>query len=147
VFARLESLTFPHKRADAIRELFGNTSSALVLARALSDGRLTGDERGGVIKAAVNVTAAQIRDLFERFLPDEQRLVRLWTGIHPQQVLSLKGDAERGRALLCKSTALQCVNCHRINGAGRTLGPDLSKIGEKYTRGQIVESVLEPSKF
>ena len=38
-------------------------------------------------------------------------------------------------------------NCHRIAGVGSTLGPDLSEIGKKYTRAQILESILEPSKF
>jgi len=41
---------------------------------------------------------------------------------------------------------LQCINCHRINGTGSTLGPDLSQIGKKATRGQILESLLDPSK-
>jgi putative heme-binding domain-containing protein len=48
--------------------------------------------------------------------------------------------------LFFKAGALQCVNCHRIAGTGSTLGPDLSEIGKKYTRVQILESILEPSK-
>src|SRR4029077_18394861 len=36
--------------------------------------------------------------------------------------------------------------CHRVQGTGSTLGPDLSEIGKKYTRTQILESILEPSK-
>ena len=42
---------------------------------------------------------------------------------------------------------MQCASCHRIAGVGGTLGPDLSEIGKKYTRAQILESILEPSKF
>ena len=45
-----------------------------------------------------------------------------------------------------KSAGLQCANCHRVNGTGSTLGPDLSQIGKKATRSQILESLLEPSK-
>jgi len=90
---------------------------------------------------------AQIRDLFERFIPDEQRVKRLGSAIKPEQILMLKGDAARGKELFFKSSGLQCVNCHRIAGTGSTLGPDLSEIGKKYSRGQILESILEPSKF
>ena len=64
----------------------------------------------------------------------------------PEQILSLKGSAERGRDLFFKSAGLQCVNCHRINGTGSTLGPDLSQVARKATRGQLLESLLEPSK-
>ncbi len=35
----------------------------------------------------------------------------------------------------------------RSAAPGSTLGPDLSEIGKKYTRAQILESILEPSKF
>jgi len=41
---------------------------------------------------------------------------------------------------------LQCVNCHCIGGTGSKLGPDLSEVGKKHTRAQILESILEPSK-
>ncbi len=88
-----------------------------------------------------------MRDLFERFLPDEQRVKRLGTAIRPETILALKGDVQRGKELFFKTAGLQCVNCHRIQGNGSTLGPDLTQIGKKYTRAQILESILEPSKF
>ena len=56
------------------------------------------------------------------------------------------GNAERGKEIFFKSAGLQCSNCHRIAGVGSTLGPDLSEIGKKYSRAQILESILEPSK-
>ncbi len=71
---------------------------------------------------------------------------RLGSAIRPEQILSLKGDPSRGKELFFKSTVLQCVNCHRIAGTGNTLGPDLSESGKKYTKSQILESILEPSK-
>src|SRR5262249_15919975 len=44
------------------------------------------------------------------------------------------------------SAGLQCATCHKIDGKGGALGPDLSDIGKKYPRAQILESILEPSK-
>jgi putative heme-binding domain-containing protein len=89
---------------------------------------------------------ATVRDLFERFLPPEQRTKTLGSVIKPEQLLALKGNAERGRTLFFKSAGLACSNCHRVNGTGGTLGPDLSQIGKKATRAQVLESLLEPSK-
>jgi uncharacterized repeat protein (TIGR03806 family) len=134
------------ERAGAIDRLLSSPSSALLLADALGEGRLPAPVRVQVIAASQKLTDATVRDLFERFVPDEQRVKRLGSVIKPEQILSLKGNAERGRDLFFKSAGLQCVNCHRVNGTGNTLGPDLSQIGKKATRGQILESLLEPSK-
>jgi putative heme-binding domain-containing protein len=88
-----------------------------------------------------------VRDLFERFEPPGQRRERLGTAIKPERILSLKGDAARGGKLFA-SSAVQCSKCHRLGGTGpELLGADLSKIGGKYNRTQILESLLEPSKF
>jgi putative heme-binding domain-containing protein len=40
----------------------------------------------------------------------------------------------------------QCVQCHRFNNEGGGVGPDLSGAGAKYTRRDLLESILEPSK-
>jgi putative heme-binding domain-containing protein len=134
------------ERTGAIDRLLSSPSSALLLADALGEGRLPAPVRAQVIAASQKLIDATVRDLFERFVPDEQRVKRLGSVIKPEQILSLKGNAERGRELFFKSAGLQCVNCHRVNGTGNTLGPDLSQIGKKATRGQILESLLEPSK-
>ncbi|MCA9212702.1 MAG: c-type cytochrome, partial [Planctomycetales bacterium] len=44
------------------------------------------------------------------------------------------------------AAAVACRNCHQIGTQGKHLGPDLSKIAEKLSREQILESILEPSK-
>ncbi|HKI36020.1 MAG TPA: PQQ-dependent sugar dehydrogenase [Gemmataceae bacterium] len=134
------------ERASTIDRLLSSTSSALLLADALGEARIPASVRVQVLAAALKLSDAQVRDLFERFVPDEQRVKRLGSVIKPAQLLSLKGSAERGRELFFKSTGLQCVNCHRVNGTGSTLGPDLSQIAKKATRAQILESLLEPSK-
>ena len=41
----------------------------------------------------------------------------------------------------------QCSRCHVCNGSGRAFGPDLAGIGRKYTRAQLLEQIIFPSKF
>ena len=134
------------ERAEAVNRLLANPASALLLAEALGEDRIPASVRARVVKAAAASPDPQVRDLFERFLPDEQRVKRLGPVIKPEQILSLKGDAGRGKDLFFKAGGLQCSNCHRIAGTGGALGPDLSQIGKKYTRAQILENILEPSK-
>jgi putative heme-binding domain-containing protein len=54
------------------------------------------------------------------------------------------GDAVRGKQVF-ESKAAACKKCHAISGKERLAGPDLAVVGDKYTREQLMQSVLEPS--
>jgi putative heme-binding domain-containing protein len=41
---------------------------------------------------------------------------------------------------------LQCLKCHTIQGEGGKIGPDLSAIGTKASRENLLESLINPSK-
>jgi putative heme-binding domain-containing protein len=41
---------------------------------------------------------------------------------------------------------MQCLKCHKVNGTGGEIGPDLSAIGIKGSKENLFESLLEPSK-
>jgi putative heme-binding domain-containing protein len=129
--------------AGAFDRLLGSTTGSLELLGALET--LSEPVRKEAIRQALALPPGPIRDLFERFEPPSQRRVRLGTSIDPRTILKLEGDPRRGRALLA-SPALQCSKCHRMGTGPETMGPDLSKIGAKYNRAQLLESILEPSK-
>jgi putative heme-binding domain-containing protein len=40
----------------------------------------------------------------------------------------------------------QCIACHRFGNEGGSVGPELAAASSKYTRRDILESILEPSK-
>lgn len=54
------------------------------------------------------------------------------------------GDAKRGRAIFF-SELTKCSSCHRVQGQGGEVGPDLSQIGGKFDRAHLIESILDPS--
>lgn len=56
-----------------------------------------------------------------------------------------KGDVARGK-LVYEKPDFACIACHQVNGAGGTLGPDLSAIGRVAPADFIVESVLFPKR-
>src|SRR5205085_988451 len=39
-----------------------------------------------------------------------------------------------------------CFACHRVDGRGGRIGPDLSRIGRSTSRDKLIESILAPSK-
>jgi putative heme-binding domain-containing protein len=99
------------------------------------------------VQGVVDRSTPDIAALYERFLPPEKR--RKVIGLTPDEahLLSLSGDVKRGQALLSPTGALAtCLACHFVNGTGRDFGPDLSKIGARMTRVQILESLLHPSR-
>jgi putative heme-binding domain-containing protein len=53
------------------------------------------------------------------------------------------GDAARGQALF--EGRGRCTTCHRVNGRGPRLAPDLSDIGAIRTAASLQRSILEPS--
>ncbi len=134
------------KRQGAINSLLGSTGGALLLARAMGEMKLPEVTKTELLALAGSADNPVVNDLFERFLPWDRRTKRLGTAIQPERILALKGDINRGRDLFFKSEGLKCASCHRIDGVGSTLGPDLSGIGKKYTRVQILESLWQPSK-
>jgi putative heme-binding domain-containing protein len=52
-------------------------------------------------------------------------------------------DFERGRRAFIDT---QCYACHRLGNAGGAVGPEIAAVASKYTRRDLLESLLEPSK-
>ncbi|HEV3029699.1 MAG TPA: family 16 glycoside hydrolase, partial [Planctomycetota bacterium] len=71
------------------------------------------------------------------------------TGVDPASYADYasrtKGDPVRGRIFFADART-GCARCHRIQGQGGDVGPDLAGIGTKYGRPSLIESVLYPSK-
>jgi putative heme-binding domain-containing protein len=132
--------------SGAIDKLLASTSGGLRLLEAIGEKRLGDQARSEAIRRAAEHPASEMRDLFERFLPEEQRTRRLGSLIRPEEILALPGDPDRGRRTFFEGAAATCRTCHRIQGQGTDLGPDLSEVGKKFTRAQILESIIEPSK-
>ncbi|MFP6613097.1 MAG: c-type cytochrome, partial [Pirellulales bacterium] len=134
------------ERKSRIDRLLSTTDSALSLMSAVGFGVIRGPARAQAIAAATAGGDPHVRDLFERFVPESQRTKRLGTAIEPAKILSLAADAARGKAVFFATAGVQCQNCHRINGQGREVGPDLSAVGKKLTKEKLLENILFPSR-
>jgi putative heme-binding domain-containing protein len=63
-----------------------------------------------------------------------------------QFVLRNNGSVERGAAIFRNDEKSLCAKCHRIGDRGNRVGPDLTGVGERFSRIHLIESVLEPSR-
>jgi putative membrane-bound dehydrogenase-like protein len=63
-----------------------------------------------------------------------------------QQLVATKGNAKRGRELYLNNKKLACITCHRLEGVGGNVGPDLTRIWDTMSIEKIIESIIDPSK-
>ena len=144
---RLRTTEKDADRQPLIDQLLGTTGGAMRLLHAVQLDRLDSSVGQQVVARGADHQAAHVRDLFEQFLPEEQRVQRLGNVIRPDTILALRGDAERGRKFFLEATGVQCKNCHKVQGKGAEVGPDLSQIGKKYKdRARLLETILYPSR-
>jgi putative membrane-bound dehydrogenase-like protein len=55
-------------------------------------------------------------------------------------------DAEAGRRIFFHPMIASCSNCHRYNGRGNVVGPELSMIAKQGDKRSILSSILEPDR-
>lgn len=54
------------------------------------------------------------------------------------------GDADRGKRIFFSNETAQCMRCHSYNDMGGNAGPRLNGVGERLSRQQILESLINP---
>jgi len=65
-------------------------------------------------------------------------------GFDPGSAAVRVGNAERGHVLF--EGKAQCATCHRVNGRGPRVAPDLSDIGSIRTLAALQRAILEPNE-
>ncbi|MGI9471186.1 MAG: PQQ-dependent sugar dehydrogenase [Rubripirellula sp.] len=125
-----------------------DTSDALrEVSRLLLNSEITDRERLETARERMKSDPPLTSALFERFLPREERRKRLGDSIDVEAVMASRGDGNRGRERFMNNQSMQCLLCHRVQGSGQSVGPDLDAIGAKRSRRELLESILLPSKL
>jgi putative heme-binding domain-containing protein len=107
-------------------------------------------------EAVASLTEQEKRELEPLLVPErsptetgpaeERKLVRKWTvddlvGDLPK--VSDARDVNRGRKMFA---AVSCNRCHRVGVDGTLVGPDLTSASRRFSRRDLLESILAPSK-
>ena len=102
---------------------------------------LTDDEIAGIIMNGIPNTAMPATPRLSE--DGVRRLVAyLRSNAQSEESVAAGGDPARGKALF--EGKGECTDCHRVNGVGDRVGPDLSNIGRLRRAAQIRDSLLDP---
>jgi quinoprotein glucose dehydrogenase len=123
----------PGRDADAILSLW--------LDRLL-EGKVDGAIQLELLEAAACRSAPEV----------QQKLARWEAARRPNGAVAgyretlLGGDESAGRDIFLNKTEVACLRCHKVQGQGGEVGPDLTGIGAKQTREYLLESIVDPNR-
>lgn len=96
--------------------------------------------------------SAEQRPQYEKLLTPEmddapvaitRPIVKAWTLDDLASQLDHRGDRARGETVFREA---QCLRCHRVGARGPAVGPDLTHVARRFSRRDMLESILTPSK-
>jgi putative heme-binding domain-containing protein len=59
--------------------------------------------------------------------------------------LQAGGVASRGRQIATQHPAAQCTRCHSVGSTPGTVGPNLTGVGSRLSRAELLESLIDPN--
>ena len=146
VVKALESGTIVDKQgAFAILGELKHPDADEILAKALTGllkGELAPEVHLDLLEASAKRQVGGVRDKLETF---EKRRAKDDDLAKWRETL-VGGDAERGRSIFLNKAEVTCLKCHKIDGVGGDVGPELTGIGAKQKRDYLLESIVLPNK-
>jgi putative heme-binding domain-containing protein len=119
----------------------GNLIAGIDLGRGQFRRPFTDNELASLIMNGIPGTTMVASELDEEQI--ESVVTFLRDNARPREEPRLAGDAVRGEALF--EGKGECLDCHRIDGVGSRVGPDLSRIGRVRRAGDLMRSLLDPA--
>src|SRR6185436_9914356 len=118
----------------------GNSMSGANLSRGTFRRASNDDELARIITNGLAGTAMPPSPFKAEQVTQIVAFLREFPSIRTRQTNA--GDASRGKQVFEGKGA--CLDCHRVNGRGSRLGPDLSDVGELRRPGEIEQSLVDP---
>ncbi|MFM7739209.1 MAG: c-type cytochrome, partial [Planctomycetota bacterium] len=139
--ARWESMT-PLLRREMLELASSRRGLTQMLLASLDSGRLAKDDldaaqRGRLLADERLEVREKAEQLLQRVVvSDRAALLKTW-----ETAVSLSGDFERGRVVFRK----HCAACHRLDGSGYEVGPDLAALTNR-TPATLLVATLDPNR-
>lgn len=132
----------PRLRSQVLEALLARDAWARLLVEAVEKGTIpVGHLDAASRQRLLAHRDAGIKEKATRLLagfsnPDRRKVVEAYAGVEKQP-----SDAARGREVF----RLRCAACHRLEGAGQDVGPDLTALNDKSAR-TLLAAILDPNQ-
>jgi putative membrane-bound dehydrogenase-like protein len=146
-----EMLVKPELRRDALRSLRGAVRQKefeTVLLEWWDGAKLPAAERPELAAQMLLALKASETPAVKNRLKDLAKLADPSPASEAEwrKWLEQPGDPVAGERVFFHSYGPRCGGCHRVDGRGERIGPDLSSIARALNRDRLIESILTPSK-
>ena len=126
---------------EAARQLLSDWLDRLIAGKAAPEIQLD------LLEAAAKRSEPEFRDMIKKYESTKPRDDPLSAY---REVLA-GGARERGRTIFTSRSDVECVRCHKVrasggDSSGGEVGPDLSGVGARLSRADLLESILSPDK-
>jgi quinoprotein glucose dehydrogenase len=141
----LDTGSIPQKQSalEALGDLQGPSVDPILLMwldRAIS-GKAPKEIQLEILEAAAKRKDPLVKSTFDRFMANRAKENPL--GNYTECLAG--GDADAGKKIFFERNDLGCLRCHKINGEGGEVGPDLTGIGSRVNREYLLESMVLPN--
>jgi putative heme-binding domain-containing protein len=108
--------------------------------------------RAGVVESLSDDEKTQLADFISTAPVAAARPKKEYQFVREWKMADFAADLERaGRGRNFENgrdayAATQCLQCHRLGNDGGAVGPDITAVASRFTRGDLLSSIIEPSK-
>jgi cytochrome c oxidase cbb3-type subunit 3 len=118
----------------------GDTIAGIDLGRGQFRRPMTDDDLVRIIRNGIPNTPMPASSMTTE---QASKIVAYLRSVAAKRTSSAVGDSARGKAVYDGKGA--CASCHRVDGIGSRVGPDLSRIGQLRRSSELEQSLLEPA--
>jgi quinoprotein glucose dehydrogenase len=95
-----------------------------------------------LLEAAGKHSSKEIKDRLNRYEAAKPK----GDALAPYREALVGGDADNGRRIFFYKQETSCLRCHKVNGEGGEVGPEMKGIGTRQKRDYLLESIVDPNK-
>lgn len=131
----------PSLRSQIIETLLSNDTWTLTLLKRIESKQVEANACDAATRARLlKHPKAEVKKLASTVFADSSSAARVAVLEKFRPAITLTGDAAKGKAVF----AQVCISCHKLDGVGLELGPDLRSVAQ-HDADKLMNSILDPS--
>ena len=111
----------------------------------LTNGKVAPEIELDLLEAAQKSESAAVKEQLTKYNAALPRTDHKTVQLSDYKAALVGGNAEAGRKIFFESATAQCTRCHKVDGKGGDVGPELRGVATREKREYLLESIVDPS--